>query len=118
MNEYLEKVKESFEKSSKDNGLNRYAKAVLPSVKEALLSFCEQEQEFAQAIIESGKSLSECCTKITEGVSGSISDIELYRRAVQFYFDGADISFTMQINLCASVEDAPKSMKLSIFDLM
>ena len=118
MNEYLEKVKAEFEESSKASGLNRYAKAVLPSVKEALLGFCEQEPEFAQAIAECGKSLADCCTKITEGVSGSISDIELYRRAVQFYFDGADISFNMQINLCASVEQPAKNMKLSIFDLM
>ena len=41
----------------------------------------------------------ECMTNVAKGVGNSLSDIEAYRRAVSFYFDGAKINFTMTIQL-------------------
>ncbi|MEG1998206.1 MAG: hypothetical protein RR051_07155, partial [Clostridiales bacterium] len=45
----------------------------------------------------------DCCEEIMKGVGSSISDLEVYRKAVQFYFPGADIQMKMTIDLCASV---------------
>ena len=56
----------------------------------------------------------------------SSQELEAYRRAVQFYFPGADIRAQMTVNLCASVEqDAPGQVDkpaapvvLDLFDLL
>lgn len=76
-----------------------------PAVKNALLEFCNQDEEFARAIVEGG-SFAECMKKVANGVGGSISDLEAYRKAVQFYFPGAGIQMKMTIDLCDSVKDA------------
>lgn len=69
---------------------------------EALKHFCDQEPEFEQAIEQSGKSFADCLDEITKDVSASnagVSDIEIYRRAVKFYFSTATVEFVMNINL-------------------
>ena len=45
------------------------------------------------------RTLSDCCGQIIRGVGNSISDIEVYRRAVQFYFPNSEIEFKMNILL-------------------
>lgn len=76
--------------------------AMKKPVKDALLSFCEQDEEFAQAVAQGG-SFPDCMKAVANGIGHSISDLEAYRRAVAFYFPGADIQMTMRVNLCASV---------------
>ncbi len=95
-------------------------KAVSQSVAETLQMFCEQDDEFAQAIVQSNKTLSDCCKAIMTKVGNSISDIEVYKRAVRFYFSAADIQFKMTIDLCGNIgETAPKGkvIELSFDDL-
>ena len=97
------------------------------AVHDALAEFCRQDAEFAQAVLQGG-SFADCMAAVEKGVGQSISDLDAYRRAVQFYFPGADIRFHMTINLCASVEDerdAPNAPErrdrpkvLDLFDLM
>lgn len=41
---------------------------------------------------------------VAKNCGSSISDLEAFRRAVRFYFPGADVQFHMTVNLCASVE--------------
>ena len=41
---------------------------------------------------------------VAKNCGSALSDLEAFRRAVQFYFPGADIRFRMEINLCAAVE--------------
>jgi hypothetical protein len=90
---------------------------------EALKSFCDQEPEFEQAIEQSGKSFADCLNEITKDVSASnagVSDIEVYRRAVKFYFSTATVSFVMRIDLSggngaiATESAAPKLAVLSV----
>ena len=76
--------------------------AMKQPVKDALLSFCEQDEEFAQAVAQGG-SFPDCMKAVANGIGHSITDLEAYRRAVAFYFPGADIQMTMRVNLCASV---------------
>lgn len=90
-----------------------------PAVKDALLSFCRQEEEFAQAVVQGG-SFKDCMTSVLKGVASHISDLEAYRRAVRFYFPGADVKFHMTVNLCASVEaEEPEEAesKVTVLDL-
>lgn len=111
-------AEEKLKKESADI-TERKAAAMLEAVRKALISFCKQEPEFAQAIIESKGTFKECMTAVTKGIGDSISDLEAYKRAVQFYFPGADIQFNMTVDLCASAkEEKPESMNVSLFDLL
>ncbi len=96
------------------------AKAMAPSVKDALISFSKQNKEFGQAILESDKSFSDCMNEVAKGVGNSISDLEAYKKAVKFYFSGADIKFHMTINLAASAggDDSGEAMSISLEDLL
>ena len=72
--------------------------AMKAAVRDTLLEFCRQDEEFAQAVAQGG-SFPDCMVAVAKGVGGSISDLEAYRRAVNFYFDGAKINFSMSIQL-------------------
>ncbi|MEE0059419.1 MAG: hypothetical protein UE295_01190 [Acutalibacteraceae bacterium] len=78
---------------------NRYISAIHTAVLNALCEFCRQNAEFAQAICQSDKHFTACLTEIVKGVSGSISDLDLYTRAVKFYFSTATIHFQMLIDV-------------------
>ena len=80
--------------------------AMKSAVMTALLDFCRQDAEFAQAVAQGG-SFPDCMKAVAKGVGSSISDIDAYKKAVSFYFPGAGITVRMTIDLCASVEDAP-----------
>ena len=98
---------------------DRHGEAVYKAVAEAMKGFCAQDGEFAQAIAETDKTLSDCCKEIMQGVGASISDIEVYRRAAAFYFPGADIRVEMTIDLCAgATADEPKKPGRVQLDLM
>ena len=97
--------------STKDIKGNKQ-KAIAESVVIALQSFCEQEPEFEQAIADSGKSLQDCLDAVADTCDrrGGVSDLEVYRKAVQFYFSTADVRFHMEIDLSAG-NGAPKPRK-------
>lgn len=73
--------------------------AMLQPVREALIRFCEQDEEFAQAVAQGG-SLEDCMSAVAKGAGNHISDLDAYRKAVQFYFDGAEVIFQMKIDVC------------------
>ena len=108
MNETQKQAIEKIEKETKEFKGNRYGQVIYMPVAETLKQFCGNEQ-FAAAVLGSGKTLSECCKEVTKGVKGSLSDIETYKRAVQFYFPEADIKFDMRIIL--SGEDVEKPVE-------
>lgn len=78
--------------------------AMAPAVFDALKKFCLQEPEFAQAVVQGG-TFPECMAAVAKNVGNAISDLEVYGRAVQFYFPGAKIHFQMDVDL---VGDAAK----------
>lgn len=98
MNEY---TKPALERLGKEYSAvkGHKAGAMKEAVREALESFIRQDDEFAQAVAQGG-SFDECMNAVTKGVGSSISDIEAYRKAVQFYFKGAEIRMVMEIDLC------------------
>lgn len=100
---FLEKAREKLKKElpgvsgQKESSVKKY-------VMEALLSFAEQDEEFAQAIVQGG-SFKDCVASVCKGVGNSISDLEAYRRAAAFYFPGSTVRFEMHIDLIG--EDGP-----------
>ena len=102
------------------------------AVHDALAEFCRQDAEFAQAVLQGG-SFSDCMAAVARGVGSAISDADAYRKAVRFYFPGADIRFQMTVNLCAGAQTSqvsqasqasqaserrPRPKVLDLFDLM
>lgn len=97
--EYLEQALERLEKEDK-TVTDRYGAAMKGAVRRALESFARQDGEFAQAIAQGG-SFADCMKRVSGGVKeGAISDLDAYRRAVEFYFPGAVIRAAMEIDVC------------------
>lgn len=92
--------------------------AISNAVKDTLISFCTQEEEFAQAIAQSDKTYQECLNFIADGVGSSISDIKAYRKAVEFYFSTATVKFNMTIDLCGNTEKSVLNLSFDdLFDI-
>lgn len=73
-----------------------YGKVVYKDLAATLKQFCGKDW-FAQAIVDSGKTLSDCCKEILSDVQGGISDVETYKRAVEFYVPGSTVTCQMQV---------------------
>ena len=73
-------------------------RAMAAAVLDVLNEFCRQEPEFAQAVVQSG-TFADCMKKVAAGVKDSISDLEAYKKAVEFYFPGAVVNMQLTIDL-------------------
>lgn len=80
---------------------------------EALREFCRQEPEFKRAMEQSEKTFQACLDSIAElcDDKDGVSDLDVFRAAVKFYFPTADIRFRMEIDLCAETGAAAKPQK-------
>lgn len=99
MNEFYSQAESRLNNESLGR-FDKYGEVMKQSVKEALLDFCRQDDEFAQAIVQGG-SFKDCMAAVAKKIKGNaISDIDAYKAAVEFYFPGAAVSVSMSINLC------------------
>lgn len=98
MNEYLDRALKKLDEEYKAGIFDKYANIMKKSVKETLTDFCRQDDEFAQAVVQGG-SFTDCMKAVAKSCGTGISDLEAYRRAVRFYFPGAEIRFQMTIDL-------------------
>lgn len=73
-------------------------KAMSGAVMAVIKDFCTQDAEFAQAVVQGG-SFVDCMKHVAKGVGNSISDLDAYKKAVQFYFPGAKIQMQITIDL-------------------
>lgn len=96
----------------------RYELAVKKEVIEALFCFIGQSDEFARAIEESSGNFGECLSAVVHDVRGSLSDIEAYRRAVNYYFPGAEVEMKMTIRMSKYEKEEEGEVTLSLFDLL
>ena len=103
MNDWYKKAVDKLTREKNGGSYGRHEAVMKGAVHAALLDFCQQDEEFAQAVAQGG-TFADCMKAVARGVGSSISDLEAYRRAVRFYFDGADVKFHMTVNLCADVE--------------
>ncbi len=95
---YYEQAIEKLDLVKADKLKDLKAKAVCESVRNALKMFCEQNEEFAQAVAQGGD-FEQCLSSALCGVGNSIPDPVLFERAADFYFHGAKIVLEMKINL-------------------
>ena len=92
-------IREKLTAELKDAKLGKYETAVKDAVLKTICKFCEQNAEFKQAIEQSNKSFADCLKATVKNAGTSIEDLEVYKRAVAFYFPGADIKCTMTLDL-------------------
>ena len=107
---YKEKALELLDKH-KLSKLSNKGQAVSGAVVDMLRKFCEQEEEFAQAIVQSDKSIDECIEYTVKDCGNAISDLDVYKKAAEFYFPGAKVQLTFVIDLVgdAAAPPAPKN---------
>lgn len=122
MNKYYEEAKEKLTKEASSGKFDRKGEAMKSAVVKALKEFCRQSEVFAEAVAH-GKSFEECMKAVSNGVGGSISDLEAYKRAVRYYMKDADVRFCMEITVGeaakaeASVEQPAERKASEIIDL-
>jgi len=120
VNEWYERAAKKLTEQNQSGKYDRYASAMKDAVCEALDSFCRQDGEFAQAVVQGG-TFEDCMKEVAKNCGSALSDLEAFRRAVRFYFPGADVRFHMTVNLCADVEDQepeqPPKAEHKILDL-
>ena len=103
--------------------LSEKGQAVAPAVAEALMTFCSQNVEFAQAVTQSSRTAAECVENAVKNSGSSISDIEVFRKAAQFYFENATVRFNMTIDLgdngfSNASESVQNALSISLDDLL
>lgn len=78
---------------------DRYGNAMKDYVAGTVKEFCEQNEEFAQAVVQGG-TFADCMKAVTGKVKGqSISDLDACKAAAEFYFPGSEVEFHMTIRM-------------------
>ena len=109
MEEFVPKAVEKIEsgiaavKGQKENVVKR-------PVADALISFCRQQEEFAQAVVQSEKTFADCVAHVVKGCGNALSDIEAYRKAVGFWFPGAVVDMVLTIRMSEFEEPAKEAV--------
>ena len=80
-------------------------KAMAPFVAAQLETFCRQSGAFAQAVANGG-TFSDCMKEVAKGVGDSISDHDACKKAVRFYFPGAEVKMQLTIDLTGGTDSA------------
>ncbi|MBQ7737304.1 MAG: hypothetical protein IJT62_05650 [Oscillospiraceae bacterium] len=86
---------------------DKYANVMKTPVLDQLIHFCEQNEEFAEAVLQGG-SFTECMKAVAKNCGSSLSDLEAYKRAAGFYFKGADVVMQLNIRMAGDPEETPK----------
>ena len=108
----IEKLKTELKKSQFKRSV--VAKCVLS----ALTHFCNQSEIFAKTVYETDRTFEACIKAVLHNHGDCLSDIEAYRRAVLFYFDGSDVSFEMTIYLPEEQQKSKPAVILNLFDIL
>lgn len=106
-------------KIRKDSGPELYSynfdKAVAEATAETLINFCKQSDDFAKAVVDGG-SFKDCVKEIAQKTGRkACSDFVVYGMAVNFYFPGAKVEYTVNIVL---PEQDNKIVTLNLLDFL
>lgn len=104
----IDQAKEKIKTSSKVVKLNKKAEVIKDATIKALHQFCEQSEEFSRAVIDCDKPFEVCLNEIIKGTGNAISDLDVFNKAVQFYFPGAVVEFRMLIRMSEYELDEPE----------
>lgn len=103
----IEKIKgelENFHGGRKEEAVSTYVSTVLQD-------FCKQDERFAEVIYKFKRTLSDCCEYVMRGSSNHISDIDVYRGAVKFYFPNAEVEMNMVIHVTGEAPGEDEILK-------
>lgn len=99
---------EKLDREYRSGKYDKYAAIMKAGTLDALKTFCRQDEEFAQAVVQGG-TFEDCMKAVAKNCGSGISDLDAYGRAVQFYFPTAAIRFQMTIDLVPhDTEDEPE----------
>ena len=88
---------------------DRYGNAMKDYVAGVLKEFCEQNEEFAQAV-QQGGSFADCMKAVTKRIKGgSISDLDACKAAAEFYVPGSVVEFQMVIRMSKYETEEPNT---------
>ena len=92
---------------------------LVPHLRKALCEFCEQDEDFAAAVMQEGKSLEGCVNdlKVPQGSNVSLSAYDCYRMAVQYFSPEADVELSMKISMPTKKQTSAKILNLRFEDL-
>ena len=94
MTELKEKAIKKIEDGCRNYKGSKHGSVVVRSVADTLEQFCENNDDFAAAVLGEDKHFADCIAAVTHEVGAAISDIEAYRRAVRYFFPDADVRLT------------------------
>ena len=97
-------------RSSPTKHKSKVVEFLIPYLRDTLLSFVEQSDAFAAAVLAEDKTLVGAAEKIDPGY-GAISDLEAYRKAVQYFLPDASVDFKMTV-IVPHDEDKQPSAKI------
>lgn len=84
--------------SEKCKFADRNKEFLIPYVRETLITFVQQSEKFAEAVLTEGKTLEGCIASLT--LSGKrASDLDVYQECVKYYLPDAVVEFEMKIKL-------------------
>ena len=96
MSDIVTEAKGQLEREHKAAKYNQYARIMKDGVKKTLEQFCEQSEVFAEKVAH-GKSFEECMKAVAKNCGNGLSDVDAYKRAVNFYMPGAQIKAHLEI---------------------
>lgn len=99
------------------------AKVMAKPTLDALISFCEQSETFAEAVHDCTKTFADCMATVEKGIGNALSDIDAYKKAVKFYMPTANIDVVMTIATSdqsgkTKSTAADKTINLNLLDLL
>lgn len=115
MSQIIEQARQKLAEEEKNFKGDQFGEVVYKDLTRTLQQFCEEEW-FAEAITQSPKTLSDCCKTILSGVEQGISDVEVYKRAVEFYVPGSTVK--CQLSVCRSWDRARGSADSGVISLL
>lgn len=120
----LQKV--AVEQLNKQHNKAKYgqkAKVMARPTLDALISFCEQSETFAEAVHDCTKTFADCMATVEKDTGNALSDIDAYKKAVKFYMPTANIDVVMTIATSdqsgkTKSTAADKTINLNLLDLL
>lgn len=99
------------------------AKVMAKPTLDALINFCEQSEDFAEAVHDCNKTFQDCMANVEKGTGNALSDIDAYQKAVKFYMPSAKINVVMTIVTSDTQSQktkstADKTINLNLLDLL
>lgn len=112
----VRKLREADLKDAKLNEMQRY---LATYITDACALFCEQSEDFAEAVMQEDKSLAGCIRslKLPGRGLGYCSAFDVYRMAAQYFFLEADVELSMKISMPAKRQTSAKILDLKFEDL-